>query len=83
MEKKSYKHRYGYACINMELSEVGITTNKSMQLKTFVKRGEKYAGELAHSNLVALKTVLEWNVARDIRVYRITSQLFPCLRELW
>ena len=79
--KKSYKHRYGYACINMELAEQGISTNRSMILDTFMKRGTKYAGELALSNIVALKKVLEWNVANGLQVYRMTSKLFPWASE--
>jgi len=75
--KKRYRHRYGYACINMELAEKGITTNSSMILKTFMSKGKKYAGELAHSNIVALYEVLKWNVDNGIEVYRMTSKLFP------
>ena len=77
MAKKSFNHRYGYACINMELAEKGITTNRGMVLKTFMEKGTKYAGELALSNLVALKQVLEWNVENNIELYRMTSGLFP------
>lgn len=79
--KKSARHRYGYACINMDLADKGITTNSSMILKTFMDKGVKYAGELAHSNLVALQKVLEWNVANGIEVYRMTSKLFPWASE--
>lgn len=79
--KKRARHRYGYACINMGLAEQGITTNRSMILKTFMDKGKTYAGELAHSNLVALQQVLEWNVANGIHVYRMTSQLFPWASE--
>ncbi len=76
-KKKSVSHRYGYACINMDLADQGVTTNKSMILDTFMKKGTKYAGELALSNLVALRQVLEWNIAHGIQVYRMTSKLFP------
>jgi len=76
-KKKSAKHRYGYACINMDLADQGVTTNKSMIFDTFMKKGTKYAGELALSNLVALRQVLEWNIAHGIQVYRMTSKLFP------
>lgn len=81
MENTKFSHRYGYACINMELAEQGVTTNRSMILKTFMDKGVKYAGELAYSNLVALKQVLEWNVANGIEVYRMTSKLFPWASE--
>lgn len=76
-KKKSAKHRYGYACINMDLADQKVTTNSSMIFDTFIKKGTKYAGELALSNLVALRQVLEWNIAHGIQVYRMTSKLFP------
>ncbi|HEU4469701.1 MAG TPA: UV DNA damage repair endonuclease UvsE [Flavisolibacter sp.] len=71
----------GYACINMELAEKGITTNKGMIKRTFLEKGPAYAGELAVQNVDALVKILKWNLANGIRVFRITSELFPWASE--
>jgi len=71
----------GYACINMELSGKGISTNRGMIKKTFLAKGKEYAAELALKNLQDLKTVLEWNIENSIFVYRMSSCLFPWMSE--
>lgn len=71
----------GYACINLALAEEGITTNRGMIKKTFGEKGIAYASELALSNVQALLKILEWNVANDVRVFRVTSELFPWASE--
>lgn len=71
----------GYACINLTLAEEGITTNRGMIKKTFGEKGIAYASELALSNVQALLKILEWNVANDLHVFRVTSELFPWASE--
>ena len=71
----------GYACINLTLADEGITTNRGMIKKTFMEKGIAYASELALSNVQALYKILEWNVAHDIKVFRVTSELFPWASE--
>ena len=71
----------GYACINMALAEKGITTNKGMIKRTFGEKGIQYASQLALQNVQALLEILKWNVANSIRVFRITSELFPWASE--
>lgn len=71
----------GYACINLTLADEGITTNRGMIKKTFGEKGIAYASELALSNVQALLKILEWNVANDIRLFRVTSELFPWASE--
>ncbi|GAA4733020.1 UV DNA damage repair endonuclease UvsE [Flavisolibacter ginsenosidimutans] len=71
----------GYACINLTLAEDGITTNRGMIKKTFGEKGIAYASELALSNVQALLKILEWNVVNDVRVFRVTSELFPWASE--
>jgi len=75
------KMNLGYACINLTLAEAGITTNRGMIKKTFGEKGIAYASELALSNVRALLKILEWNVANDVRVFRVTSELFPWASE--
>ena len=71
----------GYACINLTLADEGITTNRGMIKKTFIQKGIAYASELALSNVQSLYKILEWNVAHDIKVFRVTSELFPWASE--
>ncbi|RYZ20756.1 MAG: UV DNA damage repair endonuclease UvsE, partial [Chitinophagaceae bacterium] len=71
----------GYACINVQLAEEGITTNRGMIKRTFQQKGVAYASHLALQNVEALLRILKWNVAQGIRVFRITSELFPWASE--
>lgn len=71
----------GYACINLTLAEDGVTTNRGMIKKTFGEKGIAYASELALSNVQGLLRILEWNVANEVRVFRVTSELFPWASE--
>ena len=71
----------GYACINMELAEQGITTSRGMIRKTFLEKGIRYASQLALQNVQALHAIMLWNVANKIRVFRVTSDLFPWASE--
>jgi UV DNA damage endonuclease len=71
----------GYACINLTLSDEGITTNRGMIRRTFLEKGIAYASELALQNVQALLKILEWNVANDVHVFRVTSDLFPWASE--
>lgn len=71
----------GYACINLTLHDQGITTNRGMIRRTFLEKGIAYASELALQNVKDLLQIVEWNVAQGIRVFRITSDLFPWASE--
>ena len=71
----------GYACINMELAAKGVTTNRGMIRKTFLEKGLPYASQLALQNVQALYTILAWNVEHNIKVFRVTSELFPWASE--
>jgi len=69
----------GYACINMTLGAQTprITTNRSMVKKTFNERGVAYASELALENVRDLFEIIKWNVKNNIKVFRISSDIFP------
>ena len=71
----------GYACINVTLAEQGITTNRGMIRKTFLEKGIAYASVLALQNVQALYKILEWNIQNGIKVFRVTSELFPWASE--
>jgi len=71
----------GYACINLDLSAEGISTNRGMIRRTFLEKGIQYASQLALQNVQALLKILQWNVAQGIKVFRVTSELFPWASE--
>lgn len=75
----------GYACINMTLSNVSpkkkVTTNRSMIKRTFEKKGSLYAGELALQNVRDLTKILRWNNDKNIKFFRISSEVFPWASE--
>jgi len=76
---------YGYACINVTLSDVPrskrITTNRTMIKRTFKEKGIKYASELALQNVLDLEKILKWNENNDIKFYRMSSDIFPWASE--
>ena len=71
----------GYCCINLSLKDQGISTNRSMIKKTFQERGKNYAGQLALLNLKDLYAILKWNDSHNIKVYRMSSDIFPWMSE--
>ena len=73
----------GYACINMTLGsqKPKITTNRSMVKKTFLEKGVDYAGELGLQNSRDLFTILEWNNHNNIKLFRLSSDMFPWASE--
>lgn len=72
---------FGYACINLTLHDQGITTNRGMIRRTFLEKGVAYASELALQNVKDLLQIVTWNVAQGIKVFRVTSDLFPWASE--
>ena len=67
----------GYACINTIMSAQNIMTNRTMRRKTFVAKGIDYVSELALLNVKDLKTIVEWNNENGIKLFRLSSQIFP------
>ena len=69
----------GYACINMTLSgqKPKITTNRSMIKRTFLERGVGYATELGLQNARDLFHILKWNNENGIKLFRLSSEMFP------
>lgn len=73
--------RLGYCCINLSLREQGITINRGMVKKTWLEQGIARAALLAEQNLQDLCKILQWNLEHDIRVYRMSSDIFPWMSE--
>lgn len=71
----------GYACINLSLQAVKVTTNRGMIKKTFVEKGPAYASELALRNVQDLLKIVDWNLEHGFRLFRISSDLFPWASE--
>jgi UV DNA damage endonuclease len=68
--------KYGYACINTELSKQKISTNRTLRLKTLEEKGLEYYESLIFDNLSDLYTILQWNEAHGIKFFRISADLF-------
>jgi UV DNA damage endonuclease len=72
---------YGYCCINLTLDKAGIKIGRSMIKKTFDAKGIKYAGELAEANIRDMIEIIKWNNDNDVKVYRMSSSMFPWMSE--
>ncbi len=76
--------RLGYACINMALSErkpEKVSCNRGMIKRTFLAKGIPYASELALKNSMDLIKIIAWNNDQGVKVFRMTSCLFPWMSE--
>jgi UV DNA damage endonuclease len=73
MEKNT---QIGYCCINLSLPK-GHKVNRSCINRTFLEKGLGYISELAISNLRGTIEVIKWNEKNNVKVYRLTSSLFP------
>ena len=71
----------GYACINTGLSSNNIMTNRTMRRKTFDSKGLDYVSELSLQNVKDLKTIVMWNNEMRIKLFRLSSQIFPWMEE--
>ena len=71
----------GYCCICLSLDKEGVTTNRSMVKKTFLREGIKYASELALKNTKDLIRIIKFNSENSIKMYRMSSDMFPWMSE--
>ena len=69
--------RYGYCCINQQLSSHGIRTGRTMIDRKFKLGGLQLASDIALANARDLLTILQWNESQGIRLFRVGSELFP------
>ena len=58
-----------------------ITTNRAMVKKTFLEKGIDYASETALLNCKDLVKVIKWNNDNGIKMYRMSSDIFPWASE--
>lgn len=73
---------YGYCCINMTLkAESNTYIGRSMIKRTFQEKGINYASQLALANVRDLIEIIKWNERNDIKLYRMSSDMFPWMSE--
>ena len=70
----------GYACINLSLGKK-ITTNRTMVKKTFTAKGLDYVSDLVLQNVTDLEKIIDWNESNGIKLYRMSSEMFPWATE--
>ena len=71
----------GYCCLCLSLGDQGVTTNRGMVKRTFLEKGLEYASELALRNVRDLIKIIEFNGQSGIRMYRMSSDMFPWCSE--
>lgn len=72
---------YGYACLNTELRDNNIFNSRTMRKKTFQEKGLSYTSKLCLQNVRDLITILNWNYKHNIKLFRISSEMFPWASE--
>jgi len=70
----------GYACINLSLGKK-ITTNRTMVKRTFIAKGIDYVSDLVLQNVADLERIIDWNEENGIKMYRMSSDMFPWATE--
>ena len=71
----------GYCCLCLSLEKEKVTTNRGMVKKTFLERGITYVSELAVKNTEDLIKIITFNGTKNIRMYRMSSDMFPWMSE--
>lgn len=77
-------NRIGYCCINLSMNidkskSSQVLVNRGMVKKTFESKGLNYVSELVIKNINDFESILNWNIKNGIYVYRMSSDMFPCL----
>lgn len=67
----------GYANLNYALKKQGIYTNRAIKKKTLEAKGLGFLSELWLKNATDLKTLLQWNVDNDIKLFRLSADVLP------
>lgn len=71
--------RFGYACLNTTLGVEGGF--RSMIKKTWLEKGIDHASRIGLENSRRLCGIISWNNRYGIRVYRMSSTMFPWASE--
>jgi UV DNA damage endonuclease len=75
-------NKIGYCCICLGINEGKskkdlISVNRGMVKKTFETKGLSYVSELTILNLQDALKILDYNIKHNIKVYRMSSEMFP------
>jgi UV DNA damage endonuclease len=76
-----YNNRIGYCCLCLSLEKDKVTTNRGMVKRTFLEKGLTYVSELAVKNTEDLIKIIRFNGEKNIRMYRMSSDMFPWMSE--
>ena len=71
----------GLCCLNTVLraQKPPVFASRSIILKTFEDKGFEYLREKIIQNLRDVLTIMDWNERHGIKVYRLSSEMFPHL----
>ncbi|GLC43785.1 hypothetical protein PLESTB_000907700 [Pleodorina starrii] len=67
----------GYACLCATLRDYDIFASRDTTKAGFQSRGLDYVSKLALANARDLRPLIEWNQAHGIRLFRLSSGIFP------
>lgn len=68
--------RLGYACISLTLD--GVTTSSTYNYSRYlVEKDNNKLGKIIENNLNSLEKIIDYNIANDIKFYRMSSALIP------
>ena len=69
----------GLCCLNTELRDrkPTIFASRSCTMKTLYTKGISYANSLSLQNLDDVIKMIEWNESKGIKVFRLSSDIFP------
>ncbi|KAG6869109.1 hypothetical protein C0993_001674 [Termitomyces sp. T159_Od127] len=78
----TFKGRLGYACLNTVLrnkrpTSVSVFCSRTCRLESLKKNGIDWVKELGKKNVEDLLTMIQWNEDNNIRLFRISSEMFP------
>ena len=73
----------GYCCSSMTLRALkpSVYTNRTCVKRTFLAKGLPHVSGLALQNVRDLLKVLQWNEEHDIRLFRVSSDMFAFWSE--
>lgn len=61
----------------MELRALGLFCSRTCRLATLQEKGLEYSYQLAKKNLEDLACILRWNHKNNIKLFRMSSDMFP------
>jgi UV DNA damage repair endonuclease len=76
--------RIGYCCISLGINQGKqkkdhVSVNRTMVKRTFDLKGLPYVSELAIANIDDCRHLLKYNLSKGIKLYRMSSDMFPCI----